>query len=197
MKAVILAAGKSTRTYPLTVDMPKPLLKVANKTLITHNLEQLTELVNEVIIVVGYRKGMIQSHLGTRFGKVPITYVEQTQQLGTGHALLQTESLLKNERFMVMMGDDLYFRSDMRRCINYEHSVLAKRVENYSDFGVFTKQGNHVLDLIEKPQTFVSDLANAAFYVFTNKVFACLKSLKKSPRGEYEITDAITLLAKT
>jgi NDP-sugar pyrophosphorylase family protein len=51
MKAILLAAGKSTRTYPLTITKPKPLLKVANKTLIEHNLEQLNGLVDEVVIL--------------------------------------------------------------------------------------------------------------------------------------------------
>ena len=51
MQAVIFAAGKSTRTYPLTVEKPKPLLKVANKTIIEHNLEQLSGIVNEAIII--------------------------------------------------------------------------------------------------------------------------------------------------
>ena len=59
-QAVILAAGKSTRTYPLTLTTPKPLLKVGNKTLLEYNLDQLNGLVKEVIIVVGYKKSMLK-----------------------------------------------------------------------------------------------------------------------------------------
>lgn len=195
MKAVILAAGKSTRTYPLTLTKPKPLLKVVNKTLIEHNMEQLMGLANEVIIIVGYKKEMIKKHLGDKFGKIKIEYVEQKQQLGSGHALMQAEKFLGKERFMVMMGDDLYFRGDIRRCLRYPMSVMAKRVENYSNFGVFIKKDEKVLDIVEKPQEFVSDLANAAFYVFNEKIFECLKKIEKSPRGEYELTDALKMLA--
>ena len=74
MQAVILAAGKSTRTYPLTLTRPKPLLKVANKTIIEHNLEQLSGLVDEVIIVVGYKSEMIKDFLNDKFGKIKIKH---------------------------------------------------------------------------------------------------------------------------
>ena len=63
MQAVILAAGKSTRTYPLTLTKPKPLLKVAGKTIIEHNLEQLVGLVDEVFVVIGYKAEMIKEYL--------------------------------------------------------------------------------------------------------------------------------------
>ena len=63
MQAVILVAGKSTRTYPLTLTRPKPLLPVANKTIIEHILEQLEGLVEEVVLIVGYRKEMIEKYI--------------------------------------------------------------------------------------------------------------------------------------
>ena len=195
MKAVILAAGKSTRAYPLTLTKPKPLLKIANKTLIDHNLEQLTDLVDEVIIIIGYKGDMIKKHLGNKFKRITIRYVEQKEQLGTGHAVMQAQKFLKGERFIVMMGDDLYFRGDMRKCLRYDLSVMAKRVENYSDFGVFIERGKRILDLEEKPKEFVSDLANAAFYIFNDKIFDCLNKIKRSPRGEYELTEGLRLLA--
>ena len=80
MQCVILAAGKSTRTYPLTLTRPKVLLKVMNKTLIEHNLDQLKGIVKEVIIVVGFQEGMIIKQLGDRYGKIKIRYVHQKKQ---------------------------------------------------------------------------------------------------------------------
>ena len=87
MQAVILAAGKSTRTYPLTLTRPKALLTVANKTILEHNLEQMSGIIDEAIIVVGYKKEMIINKFGENFGKISIKYIEQKEQLGTGHAL--------------------------------------------------------------------------------------------------------------
>jgi len=195
MKAVILAAGKSVRTYPLTLTRPKPLVRIANKTLIEHNLYQLLDLVDEVIIIVGYKAGMIKKHLGDNFHHLKIRYVTQKQQLGTGHALIQAEKYVKKDRFIVMMGDDLYFRGDMRKCLKYKYSVLARRVGNYADFGVFVKKEDKVMDIVEKPREYVSDLVNAAFYVFDGRIFTYLHKLKKSTRGEYELTGAFKQLA--
>ena len=91
MKAVIMAAGKSTRTYPLTLTRPKPLLPVMGKTVFERHLEALSGLVDGVVAVVGYRGDMIRAAFGDVFQGMPVTYVEQTEQRGTGHAVLQCE----------------------------------------------------------------------------------------------------------
>src|SRR3989344_5612573 len=117
MQAVVLAAGKSTRTYPLTLTRPKPLLKVGKKTLLEHNLEQLDGLAAEVILVVGYKKDMLincADKIKNNY-KFKIRFVEQKEQLGTGHALLQVMDIVK-DRFLLMMGDDLYSREDINNC---------------------------------------------------------------------------------
>ena len=99
MQAVILAAGKSTRTYPLTLTRPKPLLKVANKALIEHNLDNLNGIVDEAIIVIGYKKDLIKKHIGKKYKNIKIRYVVQKQQLGTGHAVLTVERYVKTGFF--------------------------------------------------------------------------------------------------
>jgi len=195
MKAVILAGGKSTRTYPLTLTRPKPLLKVGGTTLIEHNLSQLTELVDEAVIIIGYKGEMITKHLGRNYKGIKLTYVTQKQQLGTGHALQLAEPHLEG-KFIVLMGDDLYDRADLDRYVRHELAVMAKHVNEYSNFGVFVEKEGKLLDLVEKPQSFVSYLANTGCYVFDMRIFAKLKQLKKSSRGEYELTDALKLLAE-
>ncbi|MBR9698915.1 NTP transferase domain-containing protein [Candidatus Woesearchaeota archaeon] len=195
MKAVILAAGKSTRTYPLTIHKPKPMLKVGNKTLLEHNLEQLVDIIDEAVIIVGFHADKIKQHLGENYESIKLTYIDQKEQLGTGHALLQAEPHVKGERFIVLMGDDLYFRGDMRKCLRYPLSVLVKRVENYGDFGVFIQKEDKVLDIIEKPEKFISDIANTAFYVFNEKIFESIKKCSTSERGEVELTEAFRFLA--
>jgi len=194
MQAVILAAGEGTRTYPLTLTRPKPLLTFANKTIIEHNLEQLQGLITEAIIIIGYKGEMIKEKIGNSFGDIKITYIEQREQLGPGHALMQARDLITG-RFMVINGDDVYSKEDLKRCLSHHYAVLGQKVKDPENFGVFIlKEENKVKKIIEKPKEFVSDLANTGVYVFDKKIFDF--ELEKTERNEYEITDYVTELAK-
>ncbi len=193
IQAVIMAAGKSTRTWPLTLTKPKPLLKVMNKEIIKHNLEALQGLVGEVIIIVGFKKEMIIEEIGHKYGKLKIRYAEQKTQLGTGHALKYVEKLIKG-KFIVMGGDDIFSKKDIKACLRHKYAVLGCKVEDPGRFGVFVVKGKEVKKVVEKPKKFVSDIANAGLYVFDKSVFKF--KLRKSQRGEYEIIDYINALIK-
>ena len=195
MQAIILAAGKSTRTYPLTLTRPKPLLKVANKTLLEHNLDNLNGIVDEVIIIVGYKKEMIKKFLRNKYKNLRIKYVVQQKQLGTGNALLTVEKYIKNE-FISLYGDDIYSKKDFKNIIKNKYSILAKKVENPQLFGVIAEKNKILINLIEKPKKFVSNLVNTGLYKLDKKIFSLIKKLKKSKRNEYELTDAIKDLSK-
>ncbi len=195
MQAVILAAGKSTRAYPLTLAKPKPLLKVANKTLLEHNLDNLSNIVNEAIIVVGYKKEMIKNLIKNKYKNIRIRYVEQKKQLGTAHALSVAEPHIKG-RFALLMGDDIYSKKDIKNCVRHRYSILAARVEDPGNFGVITEKNGILTGFVEKPDTFISNLANTAFYSLDKKIFGCIRQVKKSKRNEFELPDAIRLLSK-
>ena len=195
MQAVILAAGKSTRTYPLTLARPKPLLKAANKTILGHNLDNLNGFVDEVILVVGYKKEMVKNYFGNKHKSIKLKYVEQKEQLGTGHAVSLVEPYIKG-RFILLMGDDIYSKEDIKKCIKHQYSILAAKVSNPQNFGVIMEKSGILTDFMEKPKTFVSNLANAAFYCFDKKIFYCISQIKKSERNELELPDAIKLLSK-
>ena len=194
MQAVILAAGASTRTYPLTLTKPKPLLKVANKTLLEHNLDNLNSEIKEIIIVVGYKKDMIKDFLKNKYKNLKIRFIYQKEQLGTGHALSLTEKYIKDE-FIFFFGDDIYSKEDFRNILKNKYSILTKEVENPELFGVIKENNNILLNIIEKPQSFVSNLVAAGLYKLDKKIFALLKKIKKSKRGEFELTDALKQLA--
>ncbi len=193
IQAIIMAAGKSTRTWPLTLTIPKPLLKVMNKEIIKHNLDALQGLVDEVIVIVGYKKELIIDEIGNKYGKLKIRYAEQKRQLGTGHALKSVEQIIEN-KFIVMGGDDIFSKRDIKACLKHKYAVLGCKVEDPSRFGVFTINGKEVKKITEKPKNFVSDIANTGLYVFDKSVFSF--KLKKSQRGEYEIVDYINALVK-
>lgn len=188
MKAVILAAGKSTRTYPLTANKPKPLLPVVNKEILAHSLDQLDGLVKEVVVIVGYEKDQIINRFGYAYGNISIKYVEQKEQKGTGHAIKSAEEHL-NGRFIVMNGDDIYSKKDIEKCLEHNYCVLGQKVDDPSRFGVFVVENGKVKSLVEKPKEFVSDLANTGLYVLDEFIFDI--DIVKSARGEFEIVDYI------
>ncbi|MFC1769259.1 sugar phosphate nucleotidyltransferase [Nanoarchaeota archaeon] len=195
MKAVILAAGKSTRTYPLTVNIPKPMIRVDRTTILEKNLNNLVGFVNEVIIVVGFRKVMIQKRIGTKYKGLKIRYVNQKVPKGTGHALSLARKFLSGS-FILLMGDDLYSKKDIHKCLQHKYSVLAKRVKDPSSFGVYVLDKGFVKDIIEKPKKYISNLANCALYVLDISFLSELDSIKRSGRGEIEIVDAIKTFSR-
>lgn len=192
--AIILAAGKSTRTYPITLDIPKALLKVLNVPIIQRTLDEIDGLVEEVILVVGNKKEMIREFVGNQYKSMKIEYVEQKELSGTGSALIQVQDRLKG-RFLVINGDDLYKRNDIEKLLENDYGVLAQTVAEPSRFGVFVVDAeNNLVDLIEKPKEKVGNLANTGCYLFHEKIFE--HELTPSPRGEYEITDYLLYFAK-
>lgn len=196
MKAVIMSAGKSTRTYPLTLTRPKALLPVANQTIIERQLRSLKGIVDGVTIIVGYRHEMIREHIGDEFEEMPVSYVVQEQQLGTGHALLQCASHI-DEPFLAMNGDDLWEPGDLKRVAAREQAALAKVVPDPRLYGIYeVSEGDRVVRLVEKPKEVFSNLANIGVYKFTPAVFDVLRDTAPSERGEIEITSAIQTLAE-
>ena len=128
MQAVIMAAGQSTRTYPLTLTRPKPLLKIANKTILDRQLDALSGLVDEVILIVAYRKEMIEAHFGAQRNGIAIKYVHQTEQLGTGHAVMMCRPQLAEHRgpVVIVAGDSPMLQSGSVAAVLAE--FLAQRL---------------------------------------------------------------------
>lgn len=187
-----MAAGNGTRMYPLTLTRPKPLLKVGDRTILEHNLDQLQKIVKEVIIVIGYRGDMIRSLIGDRYGGIKIRYVVQKEQLGTGDAAQKASEMI-DDKFILMNGDDLYSGDDIRSCIKKYPSILLAQVKNPSSFGVVECQGEFVKSMVEKPENPPSgSFINAGLYFLDKSIFDF--EIDKSSRGELEFTDYIRAL---
>jgi UDP-N-acetylglucosamine diphosphorylase / glucose-1-phosphate thymidylyltransferase / UDP-N-acetylgalactosamine diphosphorylase / glucosamine-1-phosphate N-acetyltransferase / galactosamine-1-phosphate N-acetyltransferase len=124
MTGIILAAGRGTRMAPLTDIMPKPMLRVLDKNLIEWKLEALPQGITNIIIVVGYKKEVIQDYFGDSWHGIPITYLEQVTLDGTGGALLLCKPHIK-EKAIVLMGDDIYARKDIEKLSRHDHAILA------------------------------------------------------------------------
>ena len=203
MKAIMLAAGKSTRTLPLTITRPKPLLKVANKEILLHNLEALNGLISKLYLVVGYKKEMVVEFISKYKEKFDfeIIFVEQQEQLGTGNAVMEVfeKHPELGGKILIMSGDDIFSRKDIEECCKFENCILVKEVQDIENFGAVVEEDGFLKEIIEKPQgkkAEITKLANTALYVVSDRIRDYVKELKVSSRSEYEFTDAITDYSK-
>jgi bifunctional UDP-N-acetylglucosamine pyrophosphorylase/glucosamine-1-phosphate N-acetyltransferase len=186
MQAVILAAGKGIRFLPLSETKPKPLFSLFGKTILEYNLDELEGLIDEAIIVVGYKKEMITEKIGEKYGSIKITYVEDAKIEGTASSAKLALPHLK-EKFLLLNGDDFYSREDIKKTIDKFPSILVKEHENPSYFGVVEEEEGYVKNIVEKPANPLSNLVNTALYCLPKEILNY--EMEKSERGEYETTD--------
>lgn len=195
VQAVVLAAGKSTRTYPLTLTRPKPLLKVMNKPLLEHILDSLieTNIIKEAIIVVGYKKEMIIEYFGNNYRGLPLRYHEQKEQKGTWPAVYEIKDMI-DDKFMVLYADNLHSSHDIKRFLYYRYAVSLTQTETPELFGIFAVEDYLVKSVVEKPKQYVGNLASTGILMFDKEVFRFAPTISES--GESYLTDMINLLCK-
>ena len=214
MKAVILAAGKGTRMKELTSELPKPMLKVQGKPILEHIADGLKAAgIREIFIVTGWRADVIESYFGdgARWG-VKIQYGRQLVQDGTGKAPELAKEFVGPSPFILTYGDILV------RPETYAHMIKRYNEDYFS--GVVTVTGSEDVTkggilffdekfclrrVVEKPSAAQLDELrrdgwlkpgdtawyNAGVYIFRPSLFEFTAKIQKSPRGEYELTDAI------
>ncbi|MBI2145900.1 NTP transferase domain-containing protein [Candidatus Woesearchaeota archaeon] len=198
MKAVILAAGKGIRMLPLTKDKPKILIEINGKPFLYYLLENLKKAgITELGIVVGYKKEKIAEYIRTH--KLKITLITQPEAKGTGDALRQAKSFCDRDDFIVMNGDNLYSVEDLKAVQQKDRFcyVIGKEVEDWQKYGVLViSKDHHLVKIVEKPIDFVGKMINVGLYKCTYDIWPAVENLGLSLRGEYELTDAICLLAQ-
>ena len=219
MKAVILAAGKGTRMRELTNELPKPMLKVQGKPILQHIIEGLSQNgIREVFIVTGYRAETIEDHFkdGHRLS-VRIAYGRQVVQDGTGKAPELAKDFVGHDAFLLTYGDilvkpDTYSQMLARfRSGDFSGLVTVTGSEDVTKGGLnFFDKEFCLTRLVEKPTPAQIDELkrdgwlkpgatawyNAGIYIFRPMVFDFTAKLQKSPRGEYELTDAINSMVR-
>ncbi len=203
-KAVILAAGRGTRMKGLTEDLPKPMIKVQGSPILETIVRGLVENgVKEILIVVGYRPEVIRDYFGggENFG-CAISYVTQEVQDGTGRVVDLAIGFSDGDPFVLSYGDILVPASSYADLVDFtgvDGKISVKINEDVSKGGaVFLDEEGWVTGLIEKrgPDDPTSPYYNAGIYSFSARIFEYTAKLEKSPRGEYELTDAIAAMAE-
>lgn len=169
-QAVILAAGRGTRMRPLTYDIPKPMLPIKGKPILEHTIGFLPDSVEEVIIIINHLGENIKKHFGKKFLGKKIRYV-QGKLTGTGGDLHCAKKFLKG-KFLVLYGDDLYYKKDIAKLCQTELGILAYKVDDPSRFGALKmdKKGN-LIDIIEKPKTKKYKLVNIGVFLMDKDFF--------------------------
>lgn len=205
-RAVLLAAGRGTRMRELTSELPKPMLRVRGKPVLQHIVEGLrTAGVRDFLIIVGWRAEVVRDFFGDgRALEVSIGYQTQVEQNGTGKVVELARDFCGDEPFVLSYGDILVDPANYRQLVTLpdetEAIISVKRNEDVSQGGaVFVNERFEMIDLREKPQPGepTSPWYNAGIYAFRPSIFEYIARLEKSPRGEYELTDAIRALAQT
>jgi UDP-N-acetylglucosamine diphosphorylase / glucose-1-phosphate thymidylyltransferase / UDP-N-acetylgalactosamine diphosphorylase / glucosamine-1-phosphate N-acetyltransferase / galactosamine-1-phosphate N-acetyltransferase len=203
-KAVILAAGRGTRMRELTNDLPKPMIEVRGKPVLQHIIEGLRDTgVRRFMIIVGYHAETVRNFFGDgRRHNVDIEYATQTVQDGTGRVVSLARNFVDESPFILSYGDILISPENYKRVVDLpdgcEAVITVTRGEDVSKGGaVFVNEQMELVDIREKPKPGepTSPWYNAGLYAFRTSIFEFITKLKPSPRGEYELTDAIRDLA--
>ena len=203
-KAVVLAAGRGTRMRELTAELPKPMIEVRGKPVLQHIIEGLRDArIDQLLLIIGYRADAVRDFFGdgSRYN-VAIQYTTQTVQDGTGRVVDLGHDFVGNRPFVLAYGDILVDSVNYKRVVDLPDDVEAlltvTRGEDVTKGGaVFLNEEMDLVDLREKPKPGepTSPWYNAGLYAFRPSIFDFTARLKPSPRGEYELTDAIRDLA--
>lgn len=194
MQVVILAAGRGKRMQDLTKGVSKPMLKIKGKPILEHKIDALPKEITEIVFVIGYYGEQIMNHFKRYFKGRKVTYVFQTNLNGSGGALFLARSILR-DKFLVMMGDDLYHKKDIRKLLKHELAVLGKEVEDTQKFGIIkTNKKGHMIEVVEKPKKSKDKLANTGVYVMNKKIFDY--DLVPIGGGEFGLPQTLAKLAE-
>ncbi|MFW9809319.1 MAG: bifunctional sugar-1-phosphate nucleotidylyltransferase/acetyltransferase [Candidatus Thorarchaeota archaeon] len=202
-KAVILAAGDSTRMLPLSANQPKHLLPIGGRPLIFHTMEALEKAgIKETLVVYGYRADKLKEVVESKSWKMSISFVHQKERKGTAHAAGHAKKFVGKEEAILMNGDVLVGPGSFEGLIAYHQkrgfnfTLSTKPIEDPSLYGIVVVKRGKVTSLIERPEPekMVSNLVNAGIYAVSSVLWEAIDNTELSKRGEYEITDSISKL---
>lgn len=203
-KVVIAAAGQGVRMEHLSKDKSKHLICVEQKPFLAYLFENLIEAgFDDFILVTGFRSDLMEKFLEDYGFKAKIVNQfeilgPKEKEYGTLCPMKCVRDLVGDEDFLAIYGDHIFSVRDLKSFQNLDDKMnyIAARVEEHSEnYGVLMTEGEYLKQIIEKPKEYVGSLVNCGLYKFTSEVFDKIPCVGLSPRGEYELTDAVSMLA--
>ncbi|HAH32442.1 MAG TPA: nucleotidyl transferase [Elusimicrobia bacterium] len=199
--AVVPVAGAGTRLRPHTYTYPKVLLTVGNKPIIGHIIDELSAAgIKKICLVTGYLGGKIKEYISSNYQGLRVSYVEQPEAKGLGHAIWLTRRCVTGP-VLVTLGDTI-ISADLGKFLDSKDDCIAvKEVADPRRFGVVEVANGYIKSMMEKPEKPASNLAIVGIYSFKNsaKLYGSLERLVESgrtTRGEIQFTDALSLMLK-
>lgn len=201
MKVILPVAGRGSRLRPWTDTVPKPLLRYQGKMVLSHILERLLPLdISEYLFVTGYRGEQVHAAIRTGYPRLPVTFIEQSELKGVGHAIYQVRKELgawEGSPLLIILGDVL-IETDFEAFVASGSTRIGVRsVLIQKPYGVVSCIDGCVVELQEKPQEVDMAIAGCYFIREVDLFFECLETLiEKQSRtnGEYQLTDALQLM---
>jgi glucose-1-phosphate thymidylyltransferase len=198
MKGVVLAGGLGSRLFPLTKVTNKHLLPVYNEPMIYYPIKTLVNAgIEEILIVTGGNNAGEFLRLlgnGSEFGLKHLNYTYQEGEGGIAAALSLAEHFADNGKIVVVLGDNI-IEKNIRKAVDAFRKqkdgarIMLKEVPDPQRFGVPVFEGDRIVRVEEKPAKPASQYAVIGIYMYDERVFDFIKTLKPSQRGELEITD--------
>ena len=207
LKAVVLAAGKGVRLWPLTENRSKHMIPIAGRPTIEHVISAVKSAgIRSLVLVTQYKGELIKKHIGNgaKLG-VTVEYVDQPDVSGTANAISVTEDRIGNHDFLVVYGDLVVSPRAIKRVVDTytrkgcKPTVGLVPVTHPESYGIAKVSGDRLTEIVEKPNPSQSpsDLANTGIYVLKPVIFDQLQETARSGRGEFEITDTISSMARS
>lgn len=171
------------------------MVEVEWKPLLEYNMEHLLPYVDEFILVVKYKQEVIREYFGSEFRGIPIRYHEQGEKSGTGGAI---DGINIEWDCFIVTSDQIFNQKDVDMLAqSQEYGALAKSVSNPEKYGIFkTDTEWNMLDIVEKPQEYIGNLASVLYFKVNSEVIEAAKNIEISERWEYELIMPIQEFAK-
>ncbi len=205
MKGIVLAGGLGTRLFPLTKITNKHLLPIYEKPMIYYPIETLINAgITDIMIVIGGNHAGDFLRLignGKEFGLKHINYTYQEGEGGIAAALSLAEYFADGEPICVVLGDNIIEKNIIKAVNDFKKQkkgakIMLKEVPDPERFGVAEIVNGKLIGIEEKPKKPKSNLAVIGIYMYDERVFDIIKTLKPSARGELEITDVNNFYVK-